>query len=151
MNEPQPGRDNQREELRRRWIEQAAAAFDLMFDAQSQDQLVTFDQREERATHLGRDLTVWLLEQHLQADAHVRCVGLSPACPKCGKPGQRVTGPDDPLPQRGVTTCTGEVTLQREQWRCTTCRVVFFPPRHSVASGDGGLQPRLPSQGGPPE
>jgi hypothetical protein len=35
----------------------------------------------------------------------------------------------------------GEVTLSREQWRCTTCRVVFFPPGSEVAAGYRGLQP----------
>lgn len=131
MNETQPIPQAQREELRRRWIEQAAAAFDLMFDAQSQDQLVTFDQREERASQLGRDLTVWLLQQHVNADPQARSSASAPLpCPKCGRTGQLVTGPDDPLLPRPVTTCSGEVTLQREQWRCTTCRVVFFPPGH---------------------
>jgi hypothetical protein len=102
-----------------------------MFDAQSQDQLVTFDQREERASQLGRDLTVWLLQQHVNADPQVRSsASPPPPCPKCGRAGQRVTGPEDPLLPRQLTTCSGEVALQREQWRCTTCRVVFFPPRH---------------------
>jgi hypothetical protein len=43
------------------------------------------------------------------------------------------------LPQRRLTTLAGEVALRREQWRCTTCRVVFFPPRRQAPSGDRGL------------
>jgi hypothetical protein len=113
---------------------------DLMFDPRYQDQLVTFDQREERACELGRDLTAWLLERHTNADPQVRPdeQRLS-TCPKCGQPGQRVTAPEDPLPQRRVTSLTGEVTLQREQWRCTTCRVVFFPLGPETPAGNRGL------------
>ena len=62
-----------------------------------------------------------------------------PVCPKCGRPGRRLTEPDQPLPQRQVTTQAGEVTLNREQWRCTTCRVVFFPLGPEAAVGHGGL------------
>ncbi len=140
MNDTSPTPDPRREELRRRWLEQAAAAFDLMFDPPLQDQLVTFDQREQRAYELGQDLTAWLLQQHVNADAQAAPPQHQPpACPKCGRPGQPLTGPDDPLPQRRLTTRAGEITLQREQWRCTTCRVVFFPPGPPVAFGDGGL------------
>jgi hypothetical protein len=31
------------------------------------------------------------------------------------------------------------VTLRREKWHCTTCRVVFFPPRRQAPPGDRGL------------
>jgi hypothetical protein len=132
--------DCRHEELRQRFLSHAAAAFDLMFDPRYQDQLVTFDQREERACELGRDLTAWLLERHTNADPQVRPdeQRLS-TCPKCGQPGQRVTAPEDPLPQRRVTSLTGEVTLQREQWRCTTCRVVFFPLGPETPAGNRGL------------
>jgi len=136
MNDAQPAPDTRREELRRRWLDHAAAAFDLMFDPQTQDQLVTFDQREERACQLGDDLTAWLLQQHANADPQAApSEAHAPPCPKCGRPGQRVTGPDDPRPQRPLTTLTGEVILKREQWRCTTCRVVFFPPGSETAAG----------------
>jgi hypothetical protein len=129
MNDAPPGPAPQREALRQRWLAHAAAAFDLMFDPQSRDQLVTFDQREERACELGRDLTAWLLQQHVNADALARpAEHQPPACPKCGRPGRWVTGPEEPLPQRRITTLAGEVVLHRQRWRCPTCRVVFFPP-----------------------
>jgi hypothetical protein len=148
MNDAQPGPETRREELRQRWLSHAAAAFDLMFRPEYQDQLVTFDQREERACELGRDLTAWLLQQHVNADAQARPdPPQAPACPKCGRPGHRLTEPDAPLPQRRVTTRTGEVTLSRERWRCTTCRVVFFPLGPDAPAGDRGLQPRRPTPG----
>ena len=129
MNDAQPAPDTRREELRRRWLDHAAAAFDLMFDPQAQDQLVTLDQREERACQLGGDWTAWLLQQHVNADPQAApAQPHAPPCPKCARPGRRVTGPDAPLPQRPLTTLTGDVILKREQWRCTTRRVVFFPP-----------------------
>ena len=129
MSEAQPHPDPRCEELRQRFLAHAAAAFDLMFRPEYQDQLVTFDQREERALEVGRDLTAWLLQQHANADPQARPgADQPPTCPKCGRPGQPATAPDEPLPQRCVTTLTGEVTVQRAKWRCTTCRVVFFPP-----------------------
>ncbi len=140
MNDTQPAPQSCPQELRQRFLSHAAAAFDLMFDPQYQDQLVTFDQREERACELGRDLTLWLLQRHTNADPQVRPAEQQlPTCPKCQRPGQRVTASNDPLPPRRVTSLTGEVTFQREQWRCTTCRVVFFPLGPEAAPGDGGL------------
>jgi hypothetical protein len=139
-DEPPPVPDSRHAELRQRFLAHAAAAFDLMFDPRYQDQLVTFDQREERACELGRDLTAWLLERHTNADAQARPDEQQPlACPKCGRPGQRVTAAADPLPPRRVTSLTGEVTIQRAQWRCTTCRVVFFPPGPETPAGDRRL------------
>jgi len=143
MSDAPADADGPREELRQRFLGHCAAAFDLMFRPEYQDQLITFDQREERAFELGRDLTCWLLQQHANADAQACPDGqLPPACPKCGRPGRRLTEPDQPLPKRPITTRAGEVTLSRQRWRCTTCRVVFFPPGPEVATGDGGLQPR---------
>ena len=146
MNDAQPVPDPRREELRRRFLAHAGAAFDLMFRPEYQDQLASFDQREQRADELGRDLSAWLLQQHANTDPRARPDPQQPpTCPKCGRPGHPVTQPDDPLPQRRVTTLTGEVTLQREQWRCTTCRVVFFPLGPGAGPGHRGLPPRRPA------
>ena len=51
--------------LRRRWLARAAAALDLMCDPQNENQVMTLDRREQRAVGLIRDLTVWLLPQHV--------------------------------------------------------------------------------------
>jgi hypothetical protein len=130
------------EERRRRFLAHAAAAYDLMFAPAYQDQLVTFDQREERACELGRDLTAWLLQQHANADPVAQPAPEAvppPSCPKCGRPGRWVTGPDEPPPARRLTTRTGAVTLHRHQARCTACRVVFFPPGPEAPARDGGV------------
>jgi hypothetical protein len=79
-----------------------------MFDPQYRDQLVTFDPREQRAVELSRYLTGWLLQQHVNTDPLTRPEESQPIiCPKCGRPGRRVTGPDEPLPQRRLTALAG--------------------------------------------
>jgi hypothetical protein len=141
MNDAPALPDPSPEERRRRFLSHAAAAYDLMFAAPYQDQLVTFDQREERACELGRDLAAWLLQQHANADplAHPTAEPVPPTCPKCGRSGRWVTEADEPPPGRRLTTRTGAVTLHRTKARCTTCRVVFFPPGPEAAAWDGRL------------
>ena len=132
--------EKEREELRRRWLAAANSAFDMMFDPQSQDKLTTFDQREQQAFDLSRDLGAWLLQQHTNADPLATPGDCSEqSCPKCGKPGRPVTDLEKPLPKRSLCTRIGDVTLRREKFRCTTCRVVFFPPGPETLSGHGGL------------
>jgi hypothetical protein len=146
MNDSRSQPEHPHAALRHRWLAHAAAAFDLMFDPQYQDQLVSFDQREQRAVELSRDLTAWLLQEHVNTDPQVRPdESQRIVCPKCGRPGRRVTGPGEPLPQRRLTTLSGEVAFRREKWWCTTCRVVFFPPGPEVAPGYRGLQPDRPA------
>ncbi len=118
-----------REDLRRRWLAHAAAAFDLMFHPDHQPDLGTFDQREARACELGRDLTPWLIQQHANADDLARpAADRQVLCPKWGRPARRETGSGDPPPGRRLTGLSGEVELRRDQWTCTACRVVCFPP-----------------------
>ena len=110
-------RGTARDCLRQQWHQQAEAVFGLLFDADQQDQLVTFDQREERACSLTKELTSWLLEQHAAQDPAVRPADV-PACPRCGQPAGRRTPAGQPLPSRQLTTTAGEITLKREQWYC---------------------------------
>lgn len=121
---------SRREQLRQQFLAQAGTAFDLMFDEQLADDLVTFDQREQRARELGQKLIVALLQQHLQHDsAGDPDPQQPPRCPRCQRPAQRRTPSDQPLPERALTTGSGELTFARAGYRCATCRVVFFPPR----------------------
>src|SRR5947208_2427644 len=93
-----------REDMRRRWLAHAAAAFDLMFHPDHQPDLVTFDQREARACELGRDLTTWLVQQHANADemAHP-AADREVLCPRCGRPARRKTDPGGAPPGRVAT------------------------------------------------
>jgi hypothetical protein len=119
-----------RDQLRQQFLDQAAAAFDLMFAPDGSEQLVTFDQREQRALELGQQLLTSLLQQHANADpAADPPAGQPPLCPHCRRPGRRAAPADDPFPPRTLTTSAGGVTLRRTRFRCTACRAVFFPPR----------------------
>jgi hypothetical protein len=118
-----------RDELRRRWLAHAAAAFDLMFHPEHQADLVTFDQREARACELGRDLSTWLIQQHANADESAHpAADQQILCPRCGRPARSKTEPGTPPPGRRLTGLSGEVELRRDRFTCTACRVVFFPP-----------------------
>lgn len=131
-------RTTPRDRLRQQWLQQAEAVFELLFDADQQLQLVTFDQREERACSLTKELTSWLLEQHTAQDPAVRPAD-APACPRCGPPAQRRTAAGQPLPSRQLTTTAGEIILKREQWYCSKCRAAFFPSGPQAAAGDRGV------------
>lgn len=120
-------RQKDREVLRERWLLRAGQAFERMFAEANQDQLVTFTEREDMACLLGEELAAFLLEEHAAADSQVRPGEKQPpCCPKCQGPAERVTKPKDKLTERELTTRAGKVKLQREQWRCKKCRVVFF-------------------------
>ena len=105
-------------------------------DPEHQADLISFDQREQRVVELGDDLKNWLLQQHVAADP---CVAAPPgqavACPHCGKPARLEQRPDRPLLERRLTTRCGEVALKRQKWRCTRCRVAFFPSGPPAAPG----------------
>lgn len=103
--------------------------------------IVTFDQHEQRALDEGRLLARLLLEERLARNPAVRpeAHAQRACCPKCGQPGQRVTVPEEELPQRGLQSRIGKVRFAREQWKCTTCRVVFFPLRSESGTGDRRL------------
>lgn len=123
MSEPAP---DTREALRREWIENASSVFDRVFPEGSQP-CPPLDALERRSVQLSRDLASWLLERRIAAAPEARPAEPAP-CPRCRRPAARAT-PDGPLPSRAVTTEVGDVQVTRERWRCTTCRVVFFPPR----------------------
>src|SRR3954452_13262699 len=91
-----------RQDLRRRWMAHAGAAFDLLFHPDHQADLVTFEQSERRVVELMRDLGAWALQQQANADPDAAPHPDSPvACPRCARPAQRVEQPDaGPLPTR---------------------------------------------------
>jgi hypothetical protein len=136
MNEPVSCPEEPVATLRRQFLSHAAAAFDLMFHADHQTDLVTFEQREQRVHELSAELEAWLLQQHINADLLACPKQEAPVpCPHCGKPAQPVIRPERPLFHRTLTIQEGEVTLKRCQWRCTTCRVAFFPSGPQAGAG----------------
>ena len=131
----------QREVLRARWEQQSGKAFERMFGAAYQDQLVTFTEREDMACLLAKELATFLLQEHTAADGQARPnAKRPPCCPKCQQPAERHTQRHEALPERELTTRAGEVKLRREQWRCRKCRIIFFSAGPAVAVGDGALQ-----------
>ena len=116
-----------REQLRQQWHDHADALFARLFPA-DEAQPPSFDHLEQRTRQLATDLASWLLEQRVQLGADTGAQR-PPACPRCGQPGQPAPAPDDPRPKRVLHTRVGPVEFRRERWRCTTCRVVFFPRR----------------------
>lgn len=140
MNPRTPLPPSDRECLRERWLLQAAAVFDLCFGPEHAEPPVTFTQREQRACTLTRELAASLWEEDLGQDPAARPTDEQPAgCPRCGRPAQRRTTPDEPLPRRPLTSDAGEITLRREQWHCKACRVSFSPSGPQAPTGDGGL------------
>jgi hypothetical protein len=127
-----------REDLRRQWLGHANAVFDRLFPEGPARECPPFEDLEQRSVQLSRDLASWLLERRAASSDQVRPVQ-PPCCPRCQRPAQRVTGPDEPLPKRVLTTSIGDVGLAREKWRCTTCRVVFFPPGRAAEADPGGV------------
>ena len=133
------GESRQKRELRReRWRKRSEAAYERMFVSH---ELTTFTEREDMACLIARELAAFLLEEHLADDAQVQPPEEQPGCcPKCQKPGQRLSEHNKKLPERPVTTRAGEVVLRREQWRCPTCRVFFFSARSQAETRHGGVQ-----------
>lgn len=138
----------ERERLRREWRDRADRAFERMFGEDQQGGLVTFTEREARAVDLGDELAGWLVEEHVAADPAARpsehpehAGAAAPRCPKCGKAGVAATGPGGPLPGREVVSRAGRVRVEREQYRCTACRVVFFPLGREAGTDGRGVQP----------
>jgi hypothetical protein len=119
---------SKRDEIRRELHEHVEALFNRLFPEDQSQPLPSFDRIEEQTLQLTRDLESWLLEQRVQSAADARLVE-TPACPQCQRPARRVGQAGEPLPRRVLTTRAGPIELAREKWRCTTCRVVFFPPR----------------------
>jgi len=115
-----------REDLRRQWLEHANAVFDRLFPA-SDTPTPTFDHLEQRTVDLTTDLASWLLERRVGVAPEARPVQAE--CPRCGRPARPADGLEALPPRRVLRTRAGVIELARQRWRCTACRVVFFPPR----------------------
>ncbi len=67
-DKPNPARPP-REQLRRQFLEQAAAAFDRMFPATDSSQALSADQQEQQAREFGQQLAALLLQKDARSDA----------------------------------------------------------------------------------
>lgn len=135
-----------------RWLVRATSAYERMFSGKSQEELVTLTEREDMAIALSKELAAFLLEEHVAADpVKAPAEACATCCPKCGQPGtaapQKVGKGKASLPKRRVTTRAGDIDIQRERWKCTRCRIVFFSARRSLEVGHGRVQPGNPGKG----
>jgi hypothetical protein len=109
--------------LKAEFLKDAEAAFEQLFDEDKQEQLITFDRREERVLALSRKLGTRMLAGHLGTDP--RTTTQAACCPKCQRPGQ----PDGATEVRALRTQAGDVSFGRGAYRCRRCRIRFFPSR----------------------
>ena len=121
--------DGKTRAVHERWKQRSEAAFHRMFAGKSEAELETLTQREDVAVLIGRELAAFLLEEHVALDPAVQPAEPSSACcPKCGRAGTPAVQKEE-LPERTVTTRTGEIRIRRQRWKCASCRVIFFSAR----------------------
>jgi len=135
-----------------RWLVRATSAYERMFSGKSQEELVTLTEREDMAIALSKELAAFLLEEHVAADpVKAPAEACATCCPKCGQPGtaapQKVGKGKASLPKRRVTTRAGDIDIQRERWKCTRCRIVFFPLDVRLKLGTEGYSPAILEKG----
>ena len=124
--------------LRARWKQRTESAFERMFGGKSEEELVTFTEREDMAVLIGKELAAFLLEENVARDAAVEPAEASTTCcPKCGQPGEPAVRKCEKLVERTVATRAGEVHMRRQRWRCAKCRIIFFSTGRAIASGNG--------------
>ena len=116
------GDTNEYEVGRAEFLHEAAAAFDRMM-IEDQEQVVTFDQMEDRALEVGTRLEVWLMEKLLAEAARRKAAQAQPCCGRCQKPLQMTVVPK----KRRLRGRTGEVSFERLEGYCPSCRKAFFP------------------------
>jgi hypothetical protein len=117
------------------FLEEMSQLYDRMHAPERQPELVTFEQREQRAWEIGRTAQKRLLEGHLARDP--AAVGAeSAACPQCGE----ISSQGKRKRSRKVKARSVEVGWEREEFYCRRCRRHFSPSRSSVEDRERGLQ-----------
>jgi hypothetical protein len=112
------------------FLKEAGAAFDRMMK-EDQEQVITFDQMEDRALEVGGKLERWLMERCLEEAARRRFSGATVSCPHCHKS----------LPFKGsakkrtLRGRTGDVSFERKECYCPSCRKAFFPSGCTIETG----------------
>jgi len=125
-------------ERRERWMKRAEAAFQQMFE--SEEELVTLSQQEDVAVLIGKELAAFLLEEHVNMDPAAKPQkAVAACCPKCGQPGILSPKAGKELEERAVTTRAGRVRIRRQRWKCSKCRIIFFPEGRSIGLRDRRL------------
>jgi hypothetical protein len=111
------------------FLRQAAEAYDRMM-CSDQEQMITFDQMEDRALEVGAKLERFLMERRLSGAARETNAATA-CCPHCRR--SRSVAPD-PKPRR-LRGRTGEVSFERREGFCAACRKAFFPSGPGLKTG----------------
>lgn len=114
---------------RAEFMKRAGEAFDRMM-VEDQEQVITFEQMEDRALEVGQKLERWLMEQCLAEKARRKDGEAGPCCPQCHTPLQLASAKE-----RQVRARMGPVTMRREEAYCKACRKAFFPSGRAVQTG----------------
>ena len=114
------------------FLRQAAEAYDRMMK-EDQEQMITFEQMEDRVLEVGGKLERWLLEQSL-AGAVARKAAQQACCPKCKTP-LNLSPPEE----RCVRGRVGAVSLERPIGFCPSCRKGFSPCGRATEAQRRGL------------
>ncbi|MBA2704749.1 MAG: hypothetical protein H0U60_12960 [Blastocatellia bacterium] len=118
------------EKKKTEFLREAGEAFDRMMK-EDQEQMITFDQMEDRALEVGGKLERWLVEKRLAEDARQKTEGSQGCCSQCRKPLQLAPTPKE----RRLRGRTGEISFQRQEGYCPSCRKAFFPSGSGVETG----------------
>ena len=102
------------------FLRRAAEAYDRMMK-EDQEQMITFEQMEDRVLEVGGKLERWLLEQSC-AGAVARKAAQQACCPKCDTPLNM-----SPPEERRVRGRVGDVPIKRPIGFCPSCRKGFSP------------------------
>ena len=113
---------------RAEFLRMAAEAFDRMLK-EDQEQMITFEQMEDRALEVGGKLERWLLETRLMG-AGQQTAKRTACCPKCQK--MLALAPPE---ERAVLGRVGEVKFNRAKGYCGSCRKTFFPSGRAIETG----------------
>jgi hypothetical protein len=115
---------------RAEFLKEAAAAFDRMMK-EDQEQMITFDQMEDRALEVGGKLERWLMERCLEEVARRKSSGSTVNCPHCHRP-LPFSGS---VKKRALRGRTGNISFERKECYCPSCRKAFFPSGRSSETG----------------
>ena len=130
-----------RERMRKEYLEKASQSFDEMFGKDGYNGLVTFVQKDDRACEAVDKLWEWMMEKHIELDEGMEAEEIKRRCPRCGKLARLRKGEEaEGLEIREVVGRRGGVEFGREGCYCGHCRVVFFPSGPTDGDWDGRLQ-----------
>jgi len=122
--------------LKAEFFEEAGKGFEEMFTEGTLEELVTFQQKEDRACEVVDKLWEWLMEKHVQLDEDKEGALEGNVCPEC----RQVTtsrGVEGEKEEREVVGKRGAIEFKRGGCECKKCRKVFFPSGLADGNWDG--------------